>query len=431
MEKFKQMRNKETKAKSLKAWFLLCMMMGVGMLAVGQVPSGFTIVETHHDDITWYEVNSNCGPHLGAVYNNKVIGLGGWTAVKYSHGLFFFQYQGEDDSWFVYDKDGNEAKFGDSQVVDFKEINGKLYIFNNYKVYDEHKRLLFLCDISFECDHLDCLLIRKGNDVYLKNRENGKTGLYDLVNDRQVLAPLFNGINVIEGANGESFLKASLKYKSQYGMYDFSGEEILAPEFEDCDYLGKDLFGFKMNGCWGVMDRSGKIIIPLSRHYTSIKYSRTLKMFTFEKETATEYFKGECDANGVQKSIEKTGTKSKPQTQATETKPKQETKTNQGTTPTPQPMPTPNYGNVGYGGYGNGGNYGGNASSSQQHGYVTETYQDNCPVCYGTGKCSNCHGHGTYNDYTNTTRDCPSCVGGRCSTCGGSGKVTKTRTVWK
>ena len=93
-----------------------------------------------------------------------------------------------------------------------------------------------------------------------------------------------------------------------------------------------------------------------------------------------------------------------------------------------------NYGNCGnYGGgnYGNSGTQGSNESPSQQHGYVTETYQDNCPVCYGTGKCQNCYGRGTYNDYTNTTRDCPSCVNGNCSKCGGSGKVTKTRTVWK
>lgn len=81
--------------------------------------------------------------------------------------------------------------------------------------------------------------------------------------------------------------------------------------------------------------------------------------------------------------------------------------------------------------FGGGGIYGGIESSSQQHGYVTETYEDYCPVCYGTGKCQNCYGRGIYNDYTNTTRDCPSCINGNCSNCGGTGRVTKTRTVWK
>lgn len=81
--------------------------------------------------------------------------------------------------------------------------------------------------------------------------------------------------------------------------------------------------------------------------------------------------------------------------------------------------------------FGGGDIYGGIESSSQQHGYITETYEDYCPVCYGSGKCQNCYGRGTYNDYTNTTRDCPSCINGNCSNCGGTGRVTKTRTVWK
>lgn len=111
---------------------------------------------------------------------------------------------------------------------------------------------------------------------------------------------------------------------SKYGMYGIDGSEILASEFEDCDYLNNNLFKFKMNGYWGVMNRQGKIIIPLSRQYTQIDYSRTLNTFTFVKEGG---YKGECNAKGVQTSIVKMQTQ-KPQQEAKQpTTPKQTTST--------------------------------------------------------------------------------------------------------
>lgn len=91
-------------------------------------------------------------------------------------------------------------------------------------------------------------------------------------------------------------------YNSEKGLYDYNGKELLAPEFKDCSCLSDNLIKFKMNDFWGVMNREGKIIIPLSRQYTQIDYSRTLKTFTFEKEGG---YKGECNAKGIQTTISK------------------------------------------------------------------------------------------------------------------------------
>ena len=50
---------------------------------------------------------------------------------------------------------------------------------------------------------------------------------------------------------------------------------------------------FKINDCWGLMNFTGKIIIPSSRGYTSIgSYLKSQKTFPY-----TMYgYKGECDA---------------------------------------------------------------------------------------------------------------------------------------
>lgn len=102
--------------------------------------------------------------------------------------------------------------------------------------------------------------------------------------------------------NGNFFVRT--KDGSKVGISTLDGTEILAPEFEDVAILADGLYAFQMNGYWGVIRRTGsnnKIIIPISRSYTKIEYSRTLKQFTFEKEG----YKGTCIANGVQTSITK------------------------------------------------------------------------------------------------------------------------------
>lgn len=341
------------KMKNYKVFVVLFLMTIVfSFQTLAQVPSGYTIVKTHNDDITWYEVRDNSG-NLGAIYNNKLIDhcSDNWTSVSYSHGYFFYQYKGE-DSYFVYDKYGNEFKSTISYhniINGYEVIDGKLFMFGLGGICNEKRE-----KIGVRTKEVD-------NNRYLITCESDKCGITDLV----------------------------------------EGKEILAPEFDDCDCITNDLFKFKMNGYWGIMNRQGKIIIPISRHYTSIDYSRTLKMYTFTKETETQYFKGECNANGVQTSIEKTGTKSKPQQQAKQEpkpqpQPKQEPK--EEPKPTPPTPPTPPRPLQPFQVWQECFMCGGSGQCRYCYGYGwAANGKDACGVCHGTGKCSQCAGHGGKN----------------------------------
>lgn len=390
---------------SFRIAVLLCMVMSFSSVVFGQVPKGYTIIKTHNDDITWYEVKDRSGD-LGVFFNDYFMSPYphyGFSSISYSHGFFFFDLRPKYEWYEVFDLQGKEAKFfGDSNnVKEFKVVNGKFYLIKYDGVYDEK------CNrIGREFKEIDgkwfLVTLKDVKDV------NSGKGLYDLMNDRQIVPSQFNWIEFLNGTKGETFIKLGVGnwVYDGAGIYDLSGEEILAPDFQDCDYLGNNLFKFKLNGYWGVMNREGKIIIPLDRHYTSIDYSRTLKIFTFTKETETAYYKGECNANGVQTSIEKTGTKSKPKQQTQQPKqetkpqqPKQETKPRQETTPTPtptpQPQPQPRPMQVWKPCVSCGG-------SGQCHvclgtGHSLQNPNSTCILCNGTGKCTHCAGHGGQN----------------------------------
>lgn len=64
-------------------------------------------------------------------------------------------------------------------------------------------------------------------------------------------------------------------------------------------------------------------------------------------------------------------------------------------------------------------------SSSSSHSAPKARYGERtCPQCHGTGDCSGCHGKGyIISIYTQEYTDCPNCVRGKCSTCGGNGKI--------
>jgi hypothetical protein len=58
--------------------------------------------------------------------------------------------------------------------------------------------------------------------------------------------------------------------------------------------------------------------------------------------------------------------------------------------------------------------------------YVTR--EESCPQCYDSGKCSTCYGKGyLISAYTQKYDDCVNCANGKCTKCGGSGKVLKGR----
>ena len=236
-------------------------------------------------------------------------------------------------------------------------INGKLVVPCKYDYITGKSGFLFAYSIGKYSGPADVyspegqLLfpVSKGIEGAKKMEKMGKTLFYDKENNwydetgKFVLKGELN--NLLFGSNGEMYVKTGTYGK--WGISEISGAEILAPEFEDCDYLGNNLFSFRMNGYWGVMKKDGTIIIPLSRQYSSLNYSRTFKKFTFEKKSNNVVYKGECNANGVQTVIQKDHTINTTPTPKTESKPEKkptpqaEKKSESTPTPHPQPQPQP------------------------------------------------------------------------------------------
>lgn len=76
----------------------------------------------------------------------------------------------------------------------------------------------------------------------------------------------------------------------------------------------------------------------------------------------------------------------------------------------------------------------GNTPSTPSKKWRTVTREEMCPQCYSTGKCSTCAGKGWYyNPYGSGTLVCPNCHNhdGKCTKCGGTGKITKTEQVYE
>lgn len=323
------MKNKKIELNNVKmlgALFLLTI--GFSLQTFTQVPSGYTVVKTHYDDITWYEVRSDDGS-LGSVYNNKVIKeCSCYYSVSYTHGYFFFEYESGD--YFVYDKNGNEVDFGVANIIDdYKIVNGRLYMIKRYQgIFDEKLNKIAYCGPFYGPDYEN---IPSRPLYYFNKTKNGcywiedidfKYGLIDLSNGNRVLETIYGRIEIKENGTEDCLIVTSGKK----GIYSSTGEEILAVEFEDCDCLDNDLFKFKLNGYWGVLNRQGNVVIPLSRQYTKIDYSRTLKTFTFEKEDGR---KGECNAKGVQTSITKAQAQ-KPESKSSKTSSSALTGSNKG-----------------------------------------------------------------------------------------------------
>lgn len=179
----------------------------------------------------------------------------------------------------------------------------------------------------------------------------------------------------------------------RYGLTDSEGKEIVPCEMEALESAGSGYLKYKLNGFWGVMNYTGKIIIDTNRGYTSIGDFKTFnKRFAY---TMTGY-KGECDATGRQISKIKVATQTTPN--STTTTPSTTTTTTKPEEREPQRVII-------------------------EHQHTPQPMQEwqQCTSCWGSGNCRNCAGSGTTYIGSNLHR-CTMCGGrGRCTTCSGQG----------
>lgn len=181
----------------------------------------------------------------------------------------------------------------------------------------------------------------------------------------------------------------------RYGLTDAEGRLIVPTELEALEDAEMGYLKFKLNGFWGLMDYTGKIIIDTSRGYTSIG-----KFISFTKRipyTMTGH-KGECDLTG--KEISRIKVETPQQSTASSSSSSSSSNSN-----------------------GNSGNNSTTVVVEHRRDLMPVQEWQQCPACYGSGQCSYalCGGSGWY--YRGDRRvSCSMCHGsGRCTTCAGRG----------
>lgn len=193
-----------------------------------------------------------------------------------------------------------------------------------------------------------------------------------------------------------------------YGACDKNGKEIIAPYYDHI-YGNNQYFYGRKNGYDALLNRDGKVLIGIDRKYTSI----SVNYRTGDIDVVRDGTKRVCSGTTYREiSAPKEPEKKKPQPQ---TQPQQQVRQQTVTYPVYNTTPT--------------------QPQRDTRTYQTEYYQENCSHCYGSGRCMTCGGNGTYpNPYGTGYVACPNCdshQNGRCKFCHGTGKVTKTRYVYK
>lgn len=195
--------------------------------------------------------------------------------------------------------------------------------------------------------------------------------------------------SVVEMKNGSTkYYKVSKG--GCYGLTDSEGKEIVPCEMEALESAGTGYLKYKINGFWGVMNYTGKILIDTDRGYTSIGDFKTFnKRFPY---TMAGY-KGECDMNGRQVSKIKVET------------PQQTVTTQTTTTTTPQRQEEQKI------------------IIEHKHDPIPVNVWVQCNICGGSGRCQTCGGSGIYTGPAGNKTLCSfGCGGsGKCSFCAGSG----------
>ena len=208
------------------------------------------------------------------------------------------------------------------------------------------------------------------------------------------LPPTIDDIKVNGGyASAVEMKNGSTKYykvskDGRYGLTNGEGKEIVPCEMEALESAGTGYLKYKLNGFWGVMNYTGKIIIDTDRGYTSIGDFKTFnKRFAY---TMTGY-KGECDATGRQISKIKVET------------PPQQTVAKQESTPKKEEKKV--------------------EEIIIKHDPVPMQVWKQCTICYGSGKCQTCGGTGIFTGWSGNKTICEyGCGGsGKCSFCAGHG----------
>ena len=147
------------------------------------------------------------------------------------------------------------------------------------------------------------LNLSKGTFSFTRKGYSGVCNLEGQEISTNKLSPTVDDIKLGGGySSAVAMTNGSTKYYKvskggRYGLTDAEGKVIVPTEMEALESAGFGYLRYKLNGFWGLMNYTGKILIDTDRGYTSIGDFKSFnKRFAY---TMTGY-KGECDATGRQ-----------------------------------------------------------------------------------------------------------------------------------
>ena len=353
-------------------------------------------------------------------YKNSIRNKEGVVVLSVKEGRKIRKCQSEPNNvvYYLVEENGNEGIINENGIWTipkernyhkFTEIGG-----NYIKVSKDNSYGIFALDGKEIIPTSRCYTYigdydsNKGTFAFTKKGFSGVCDAQGREISTTKLAPTADDIKTYGGyASTVEMKNGNTKYykvskSGRYGLTDSDGKEIIPCEMEALESAGTGYLRYKINGFWGVMNYTGKILIDTDRGYTSIGDFKTFnKRFPY---TMAGY-KGECDINGKQ--ILKIKVETPKQTVASSS-----SSSNSSFSSTNNSSSS-------------------NSGSGTTQSVVVEHHRDPMPVqewqqcvaCYGSGQCPNvsCGGSGWYY-IGDRARTCSRCHGsGKCTICAGKG----------
>lgn len=133
--------------------------------------------------------------------------------------------------------------------------------------------------------------ISRLNDSYLSVKQNNQYGVYSVYEGKEIITTKYDGITMLEPwimakQNGgwglidaeenvivpfkyddikklNSSYFAVKNYKSWGTVSSKTGEEVIAPKYDKIEYGRLNYLKVKLNGKWGAVDYTGKLVVPI------------------------------------------------------------------------------------------------------------------------------------------------------------------------
>jgi hypothetical protein len=112
------------------------------------------------------------------------------------------------------------------------------------------------------------------DDFFLLVKQNKKMGVLDTIG-RQLLPCEFEKVEISDSMS-EAF---EIKKDGKYGLYSFSGKEMIAPLYDAPFYLEGEYGVAKLKGKFGVINSKGEAVVPFTYSKESDALDEMLKLY--------------------------------------------------------------------------------------------------------------------------------------------------------